>query len=54
MLELIQGRVAINVFRQGFIDMDGGDKPAGRMKMRSVLLSGKPRNQARVHAKRPP
>ena len=34
MLELIQGRTAISVFRQGFIDMDGWDKPAERMKMR--------------------
>ncbi|WP_283805003.1 hypothetical protein [Afipia clevelandensis] len=32
MLELILGRAAISVFRQGFIDMDGRDKPAERMK----------------------
>jgi hypothetical protein len=52
MLELIQGRAAISVFRQGFIDMDGRDKPAGRMKMRSVPPAGKPRNRARAHVKR--
>lgn len=38
MLELVQGRVAISVFGQGFIDMDGRDKPGRRMKMRGVPL----------------